>query len=85
MDILEIMEIRGIVGESRVSCINFYSNLCDVKSVEYLKLLFISLGSLLVTFERDIFKLTALYFVHFILLCDIICQLHFRKYFKKSQ
>ena len=30
---------------------------CSVESVEYLKLLFISLGSPLVELERDIFKL----------------------------
>ena len=36
----------------------FYSNPCSIKSVEYLKLLFISLGSPLVALERDIFKLT---------------------------
>ena len=46
-------------GKSGVSCNSFfYSNPCRVKSVEYLKLLFISLGSPLATLERDISKLT---------------------------
>ena len=46
------------VGETGASCNSFYSNSCSVKSVDHLKLLFISLGSPLVTPERDIFKLT---------------------------
>ena len=37
---------------------SFYSNSFSVKSVEYRKLLFISLGSPLVALERGIFKLT---------------------------
>ena len=41
-----------------VSFNSFYSNPRNIKSVEYLKLLFISLGSPLVALERDIFKLT---------------------------
>ena len=35
-----------------------HSNSCRVKSFEYLKLLFMSLGSPLVALERHIFKLT---------------------------
>ena len=46
------------IGETGTSCNSFYSNLCSVKSVEYLELLFISFGSPLVTLERNIFKLT---------------------------
>ena len=42
------------VGESGVSCNRFYSNHCNVKSVEYLKFLFISLDSPLVALEREI-------------------------------
>ena len=43
-----------------MSCNSLYSNPCGVvvKSVEYLKLLFISLGSPLVALESEIFKLT---------------------------
>ena len=41
-----------------VSFNSFYSNPCSVKSVEYLKLLLISLGSPLVALKRDILKLT---------------------------
>ena len=37
---------------------SFYSKPCSVKSIEYLKLLFISLGSRLAALERDIFQLT---------------------------
>ena len=37
---------------------SFHSNPCSVESVEYQKLLFISLRSPLATLERDIFKLT---------------------------
>ena len=37
---------------------SFYSNPRNIKSVEYLKLLFISLDSPLVALVRDIFKLT---------------------------
>ena len=47
-----------LLGESGASYNSFYSNPCSVKSVEYLKLLFISLGSPLATLEMDIFKLT---------------------------
>ena len=50
-----------IVKESRgdqVSCNSVYSKPCSVKSIEYLKLLFISLGSSLAALERDIFQLT---------------------------
>ena len=46
------------IGESGVSCNNCYSNPFNVKSVEYLRLIFISLGSPLVALEREIFKLT---------------------------
>ena len=42
------------VGES---CNSFYSNRCSVKSAEYLKPLFISLGSPLVALKKGIFKL----------------------------
>ena len=56
--IIEVDTSRTKVGESGVSCNSFYSNPCSVKSVEYLKLLFISLGSPLATLEREIFKLT---------------------------
>ena len=44
--------------ESVVSGSNFCSNPRSVKSVKYLKLLFILLGSILVAAERHIFKLT---------------------------
>ena len=53
----ELLEI----GESGASCNRFCSNprgAKSAKSVEFLKLLFISLGSPLVAFERDILKLT---------------------------
>ena len=46
------------VEESEVSCNNFYSSPCRVKSVEYLKFFLISLGTPLVVLEREIFKLT---------------------------
>ena len=49
--------IKQSRGDS-ASCNSFYSNPCSVKSIEYLKLLCISLGSSLVALERDIFKLT---------------------------
>ena len=45
------------IGKSGAGCNSFYSNPYSVESVEYLKLLFISLGSPLVALERDIFKL----------------------------
>ena len=42
-----------------MSCSRFYSNPCGVKSIAYLKLLFISLGSPLVALELEkIFKLS---------------------------
>ena len=41
-----------------MSCNSFYSNPGSVKSIEYLKLLFTSLGSPLAALERDIFHLT---------------------------
>ena len=54
------MDIQALLvdGKSGASCNRFYSNPCSVESVEYLKFLFISLGSPLVAPERDIFKLT---------------------------
>ena len=36
-----------------MSCNSFYSNPCGVKSIEYLKLFFISLDSPLVALERE--------------------------------
>ena len=47
-------KINFRVGRSGASCNSFYSNSCSVKSVEYWRLLFISLGSPLVALERDI-------------------------------
>ena len=41
-----------------MSCNSSHSKPCSVKSIEYLKLLFISLGSSLAALERDIFQLT---------------------------
>ena len=41
-----------------MSCNSFYSNPRSVKSIEYLKLLFISISSSLVALEREIFKPT---------------------------
>ena len=49
-----IKESRG----DRESCNSFYLNPCSVKSIEYLKLLFISLGSPLAAPESDFFQLT---------------------------
>ena len=46
------------IAECGEICNSFHLNPCIVKSVEYQKLLFISLGSPLVVLERDIFKLT---------------------------
>ena len=46
------------IGESEASCNNFYSNVCSVKSVEYLKLFVILLGSPLLGLKTEIFKLT---------------------------
>ena len=49
---------RSTVGKSGETRNSFYSNPCGAKNVEYLKLLFISLGTPLVALEMDIFKLT---------------------------
>ena len=50
--------LKIALGESGASFNSFYSNPCSVKSVEYQKHLFISLGSLLVAIEMNIFRLT---------------------------
>ena len=50
--------ILKMLGQTGASCKSFYTNPCCVKRTEYLKFLFISLGSPLVTLERDIFKMT---------------------------
>ena len=47
-----------MIMESGENCNSFYSNHCNVKSVEYLKLLFLSLGSPLAALERGIFNVT---------------------------
>ena len=45
--------------QDQASCNSFYPNPCGVKSIEHLKLLFISLGSPLIALEREkIFELT---------------------------
>ena len=46
-----------VKGEQRRGVWNFYSNHCSVKSVEYWKIRFISIGSPLVALEKDAFKL----------------------------
>ena len=48
--------------ESGTSCNSFIHTPCSVKSVEYRKLLFVSLGSPLVALEWDIFKQTKVCF-----------------------